>query len=129
MNTHRTSALVLWAPAILWAAAIFLLASRAVPDIGPRFPHKDKVVHLCLYGVLGWLVTRPLRRAHGLPLQKAVALAIILAALYGASDEWHQSFVPHRTADIDDWLADLIGAALGQIAHWYDAYTSSKTNR
>lgn len=33
-------------------------------------------------------------------------------ALYGAADEWTQSFVG-RTSDWKDWVADLLGAALG----------------
>jgi VanZ family protein len=35
------------------------------------------------------------------------------AALFGLSDEIHQSFVPFRTADAWDVLADALGAALG----------------
>jgi VanZ family protein len=35
-----------------------------------------------------------------------------IAAL-GAIDEWHQLAVPGRSADVRDWLADVIGALLG----------------
>ena len=36
-----------------------------------------------------------------------------LASLYGATDEFHQSFVPGRDSDVLDWVADTLGAALG----------------
>ena len=36
---------------------------------------------------------------------------------YGASDEYHQSFVPMRDADVHDWFADTAGGSLGAIAY------------
>ena len=45
-------------------------------------------------------------------------MAIILATAYGASDEFHQSFVPGRYADPRDILADFTGAVLGVAAGW-----------
>ena len=40
-------------------------------------------------------------------------LSILFSSLYGVSDEIHQSFVPYRSADIMDVLADILGSALG----------------
>ncbi len=48
-------------------------------------------------------------------LSTIVALAVIATSLYGASDEWHQAFVPMRESSIRDWYADVIGAALGSV--------------
>ena len=42
-----------------------------------------------------------------------VTLAIALC--YAGLDEWHQSFVPHRQARVDDALLDLMGAFLAQV--------------
>lgn len=39
-------------------------------------------------------------------------LVLSLCALYAASDEFHQSFVPSRTASARDVLIDLCGATL-----------------
>ncbi len=44
------------------------------------------------------------------------SLAIGLAVLYAASDEWHQSFTPGRTATIVDVGIDSIGGILGATA-------------
>ena len=43
----------------------------------------------------------------------ALVAAILIASLYGASDEFHQLFVPGRLCDPADWLTDTCGAALG----------------
>jgi VanZ family protein len=38
---------------------------------------------------------------------------VIIAVLYGASDEIHQYFVPGRVCDIFDLVADSIGGFIG----------------
>ena len=44
---------------------------------------------------------------------KAVLLAIVVAGACGVSDEWHQAFVPLRSSDVLDWVADTVGSILG----------------
>ena len=39
-------------------------------------------------------------------------VAFQFVALYGAADEIHQRFVPNRSCDVLDWLADTLGASL-----------------
>jgi VanZ family protein len=49
-------------------------------------------------------------------LDSAFALFITgfaFTLLFGMSDEWHQSFVPSRMADVWDFAADGLGALLG----------------
>jgi len=41
---------------------------------------------------------------------------VLLAALYAISDEWHQSFVPSRSANAVDVAIDTCGAICG--AFW-----------
>jgi VanZ family protein len=89
-------------------AATSLPASQ-VPDVG--VPHVDKLAHLGLYGVLGALVARSLPRGAGaLPSMRLLLLALAAIALFGAADEWHQQWVPGRSADTLDWCADMVGA-------------------
>jgi VanZ family protein len=45
-------------------------------------------------------------------------VSLLIASLYGVSDEVHQAFVPGRDSSPFDWLADTIGAGL-VCAAWY----------
>ncbi len=85
---------------------------------------------MVLYGMLGGLVARTLRRAHALPLPKSVLLAILITSAYGVADELHQRFVPPRTCDVWDWVADTVGGAIAVgVYYTYDTRKSPKTNR
>lgn len=96
-------------PALIVAVLIFLISSRSrLPTPPFAFEGLDKVLHAAAYAVLAglliWGAKRPgTRLALGLGL---------LATVYGASDEWHQSFVPGRESDGWDLLADAAGAVL-----------------
>ncbi|HEU4885956.1 MAG TPA: VanZ family protein [Longimicrobium sp.] len=95
--------LIDWLLAVAWAAFIFSLSAQSnVP--GPEVPGIDKVEHFGAYAVLGWLLVRAADRS-ALPLVVGLALAV----LYGASDEIHQMFVPGRSPDVMDWVADAAG--------------------
>jgi VanZ family protein len=116
-----------WLPVFTLAAIIFYQSSFATPTVLPRWPYLDKLLHAGVYGLLSALICRALNslprwRGHLLRLMVAGTL---LAALYGLSDEWHQSFVPHRSSDAGDLLADLLGAGLGAFIY-LRAYTRSK---
>ena len=125
INPLRRPVLLAWLPAILWAATIFLLSAQpTLPQIAPGVPNFDKVEHLGGYGLLGLLVILGLRQSCTLTLPKAVLLAIYITSAYGASDEFHQRFVPNRTCDVWDWTADTIGGALG--AALYAGYESRR---
>jgi VanZ family protein len=100
-------------PALAWGALIFVASHQSQPiPVGPPFPHADKVAHLGIYAVLAGLAARALL-GLGQGGRRAVWLAIVLCSLYGALDEWHQSFVPGRDPDPLDWAADTAGAGLG----------------
>ena len=71
----------------------------------------EKVGHAIEYGVLAVLLSRAL--AGGGPVDRQNAIyAASLAILYALTDEYHQSFVPGRTADWTDILADGVGVVL-----------------
>jgi VanZ family protein len=102
---------------LFYCATIFLLSSTANPvHFEPRFQGEDKLVHAVLYGGLAYTVSMGLRRRDRpiTPIAQFI-LPIVFAALYGVSDEFHQSFVPGRTPDVFDACADATGATLMQI--------------
>ena len=98
-------------------ALIFYLSSlseplESLPEVewGPI----DKVYHLAEYTVLGSLLARALVHASPRLFPAATwVIAFAIAILFGASDEWHQSFVPGRCPTVSDWIVDAAGSALG----------------
>lgn len=113
MSARR--AFSLWGPVLLEAAVLFWLSSRTFLTSSPA--GWDKVAHFLAYGALCTLLLRAL---HGglLPLRLTLGLAAVaLATAYGASDEFHQSFVPGRDASVFDLAADFLGAA-SAVALW-----------
>lgn len=74
----------------------------------PLLKQQDKVLHILLYFGFGILLFLTLR-STGRPVIKALALALLIGILYGATDEFHQSFVPGRSANIMDMVADVTG--------------------
>ena len=74
------------------------------------------VGHFAEFFLLGLALMNALRLHLTLP--KACMLSTLIASLYGASDEFHQIFVPARTCDPADWLVDTIAALLGALLVW-----------
>lgn len=94
--------------ALGWMGLIFFLSHQPSLPAPSLFPHQDKLFHAVTYGVLGFLFQ------GGLPATpRRWMLAWLMASLYGCSDEIHQMFVPGRSADPLDLLADSAGALLG----------------
>jgi len=100
-----------WLPLLFYCALIFELSSRPVPENIPDIFLFDKTLHFSGYGLLGILFFRAYRT---LSLKNRPRLMMFLsmasATLYGISDEIHQHFVPTRTADMWDVLADMLGS-------------------
>jgi hypothetical protein len=136
MLLHRVS---LWL-ALAWMAGIFYLSHQPTLDMPSLFANQDKVMHFGAYGLLGILLLgampvggvglrcaqpnlrdRPNLRGMSGSVEGAgygfrqVALATLIASLYGISDEFHQSCVPGRSPDVADWLADTAGALLATV--------------
>lgn len=108
-----------WGPVCGYAGLIFYLSSQSHPETHMPFVtyFSDKVLHAVEYAVLGALCYRAIGGSgHDAWRQQAIPAAILLASLYGVSDEVHQAFVPFRNSSWLDWLADTVGAAVGVTA-------------
>lgn len=104
----------IWGPPAAWCLLIFLLSSLPVRAPGLSLPGADKAAHFVEYAVLGLLLARALDRARpGRGGTRLVLLATLLGTAWGAGDEFHQSFVPERTAAWGDLLADAAGSLAG----------------
>ncbi len=104
-----------WGPVIAWMALIFALSSipkEAIPIRGGDVVSVS--AHLLEYGILALLLSRALKDSPGFRgrARPRFTASLALAFLYGATDEWHQSFVPGRSCSLLDLGVDLAGAAL-----------------
>jgi VanZ family protein len=78
--------------------------------------------------VLGALFYRAFQTTRfGKSEVKTALLSIFAASLYGLSDEIHQAFVPSRSPDILEFLADSLGALAGVLIFW--KWSSRKKRR
>ncbi len=108
-----------WVPPFLYMVLIFGISSLEQPPLPmPEFEWLtiDKLYHFVEYAILGALVARALVKAKPaiLPSPRWIwCVAAVFSILYGASDEWHQTFVPGRFATLADWVADVLGSIAG----------------
>jgi VanZ family protein len=109
---------------LLWFAAVYV--SSSLPGMGGGGPvlQLDKLAHFLSYAAGGLLLAGGLchLRPDRPDWRVVVCVAVLLTALTGLFDEWHQSFTPHRNGlDPWDWLADILGGTAGAllIRVWY----------
>ena len=76
-----------------------------------------KCAHLTEYAILAALLSRAFRQTQ-LRLGRALAISVLIAAVYAALDEFHQSFVASRTGSPWDVLIDCAGALAGVWIYW-----------
>jgi VanZ family protein len=106
-------AILLWGPVILVMTLIFVGSSQPDPG-GLPGGMSDKAAHFLAYAALGGALVRAISggRPSAMTLRK-VLLAALITTIYGASDELHQAFVPGRTPDVLDLVADALGGLAG----------------
>lgn len=103
--------LVRWMAVVFWMGVIFALS--ATPSLASPFePVYDfilrKLAHLTVFAVLTVLLFRAVRLHVARPTH-AWWLAMLVAAVYACSDEWHQTFVPGREGTVRDIVIDSFG--------------------
>ena len=109
-----------WALVVAWMAVVFRVSS--ISDLGRAARVPDWISHPLEYGAGAILVCRALEGGRRRPLTLSTTLtATLLATAYGVTDEYHQSFVPGRTADPLDVVKDFAGSAAACLV--YRAWT------
>ena len=101
-------------PLALYSLLIIYLSSLSSPNI-PNFGFdwQDKVIHAGAFFVYGMLLQLFLAKTLGILSQNRYILPfLIIGCLFGASDELHQYFVPGRSCELLDWVADTTGLML-----------------
>jgi VanZ family protein len=105
----------LWLPVLLWMGVIFLGSSIGnVPKAGGVAV--DAIVHrtghVIEFAILGWLLLRAVGDGRRIT-RREMAITLIVIALYGASDEFHQRFTPGRSSELSAVLFDTAGGLIG----------------
>jgi VanZ family protein len=108
-------------PFFAWAVAIFIgssIPASAFPD-SPLFS-QDKLLHFLVFFGFALLLERALHHQVRLPglARRSHLATVVITVFYGAFDEFHQFFVPGRTPDIKDLLADTAGALIAVTLLW-----------
>lgn len=100
-------------PAIAVASGIFIVSSIPQSALPPlQFDFIDKILHFAAFLIFGLSLIIAFYPEHRNQSSfKSVVLILIIGLLYSAIDEFHQLFVPGRSCDIFDWIADSIGVA------------------
>lgn len=105
--------LKLWGPVGIFMGMIFALSAQpelpSIPGLD-QFDWSDKLEHFIGYAILSALVWRAL--GTGVARRRRFWMSVAVATLYGLTDEFHQRFVPGRSCDLLDLLADALGAAV-----------------
>jgi len=125
-----------WVPVIAWMILIFVGSTDVLsaehtsrylapflrwldPHISfPTIAHVNillrKLGHLTEYGILAALLWSALRvTLRSISMSTIAVVALVICAVFAASDEFHQSFVPSRTPSENDIMIDICGAILG----------------
>jgi len=106
--------------ALAWGVFLFTLTSWPKPPEVPilsGIPNFDKIVQFGLYAVESFCLYFAIRwpgRA-GFSLLRVLALTGTMA-VWGTADEVHQTWIPGRSCDPEDAMADTTGGAVGALA-------------
>lgn len=117
-------------PGIIWFILVLVLIclpGKVFPKVKPWFEELDfdKIIHITMFGILNLLFVYPYYKSNLTVSEKkkSVLLISIIFIGWGLITECIQLFVPKRSFDLLDWLADSIGIL---IVYWY---YSKKINR
>lgn len=99
-------------PALIYFGLIWYFSSR---QLNIDITKTDKLIHIIEYAIMGFLLSFGfnLNNNNFIKLGK---YCFLVAAISGAADELHQCYVPWRCGSWTDFMADIIGCAIGILA-------------
>jgi len=119
-NAGNTSRII--GPLILW---LFPSTSPETLDVVHLITRK--IAHITEYAILGFLAARAFRTSpHPAIKQRWFLICIALVVVCALLDEYHQSFVPSRTASIVDSVIDMAGGLTALLIVWKRTATNTR---
>ncbi len=124
---------VAWSATVVWMIVIFLFSAQshsgAITEayLGDANVPIRKLAHITEFFILCVLFNWSFMLSMKKPSQQDWhwRLAFASTVLYAISDEWHQSYVPGRSAGVNDVMVDLIGVFLALIVFFVWRKTSA----
>ena len=145
---HSKNRLSRYGPLVVWAALIFIGSSSALSSTNTSvvlrpvlwlFPHASeatlalihflirKAGHLTEYAILALFAARAFRTsAREILRTRWFWVSLLFVVAYSLSDEFHQSFVPSRTASIYDSMIDSSGGFVALTMLWWRRQKNGK---
>ena len=104
-------ALRAWVPFLIYTLLI-IQGAILRPNRIPAFIYRinDKLLHGLEFFLLFFLA---LNAFLGMRWRRSEAMAVIYCAFMGGLTEFLQLYVPGRSCDVKDWLADMAGTLFG----------------
>lgn len=105
----------IWFKLLYWMAIVVIVVVSVVAISGPQvFSFEDKLFHFAAYAILAVL------GCFGYPTQKAMLGNLLFLILLGVALEVVQSFLPNRSAEVADFIANTLGVVGGGlVCHYY----------
>jgi VanZ family protein len=110
--------ILFFVPAALYYAFIFYLSSRSY-DIKIDILFFDKVIHIVEFALLGLFLSFGYFMSLKSSLMMKAVLIICTGIILGGLDEFHQYFIPLRSIEFFDVLADAMGILSGFFLYYY----------
>ena len=114
---------------LAWAAGVTWLSSLSGDEIEKLNPWdiSDKAAHFAAYAVGAILISFALRLSVSWSWRRVAVIGAATISIFGATDEWHQQYTPKRSgADVQDWIADTLGAIAGV---WVASFLYARNQR
>ena len=105
-----------WGPVVAYMACIYLSSAQPQMLLEGKTSVSDKTLHTVAYFGLALLAYRAAAMVSLRPRFNPGIQSLTVAVLYGVWDEGHQHFVPGRTMELGDLLADAAGALIAVTA-------------
>jgi len=107
-------------PALLCSIGIYYFSSLPqAPFVMSTFQWQDKFLHFFAYLFYGCTISLAIHVHDASHPKKNILWLLFIGCLYAVSDEYHQSFVPGRTSEIGDIIADCLGIISAAIFYHY----------
>lgn len=108
-----------WFPVVVWMGVIFLFSSRQKVSVTDSYVLSFlffKTLHLIEYAFLYIVTYRAIKNTTHVNKTWVWLGPFIIVAVFAASDEYHQTFIPSREGRPRDAIIDMFGALVSWIS-------------